>query len=841
MYMFSISLPVVNLQALDHNERAISSSSGRLRRRHVTTLRFSPCLFALILALTGTSLTGGDSATGEFHGWVVRPEIRITPASFSRELKTTAHAEAFRNEVVSLQFAVRAPQPLESFSTHCGYAVVPPGQPEPPRLPCSWVQIRYPGYVLVDEIGQYVSDPLFADPPKRIEPNWTQPIWLTIHVPRTADPGVYVGKLGVTTGSQSATLTIELRVLDFTLPDLPEGAFYLNIWQDPAAVARWAKVPMWSEEHWKLLEAYARDLAVHGQKSITTGILHDPWRSQTGNVFPSMVEWRFPGEWQLGQEAKFQFDYTVFDRYVELMMRAGVKKSIHCFSLVDGPGHSPDCDIGYVDTRTGQLRIRHTTVGDHWYEKAWGVFLPAFVNHLKERGWLDRTYIAFDEKPQDILSGIMAVLRSAAPDLKVALAGGSSSQESADAGDLTIHWDDLSNRTALEQLHQKRRGVGPTVFYTACAPYSPNTFLYSPLWESRMLPWISFRYSLNGYLRWAYQSWPEAVWQQPRFRWHSGDNYFVYPGENGPISSTRWELLRQGVQDFEALHLLKTRLGELKTQPERSQEAAKLEKSMQEIVAGAIDRDDCENIPDVGAARRRINRLLAEATGNPMNAPNPYQSNLSVTSRFSPEDFVPDGNLTKTVWQDAEWVNFDRDTFSQRPFPEAETEVASFWTATHVYFAFQCKYTTLNVYEGEDPAKERWELWNRDVVEVFANPEPERLNHYYEFEVAPNNQWIDLEIDLDKHPFNDAGWNSEFEHATRVDPQSRVWTCEMRIPVRTLNVRLMEANTEWRINFYRADGPGDDAQRRFLSWSPIRSEKRTFHTPTSFGLVRFVK
>lgn len=31
--------------------------------------------------------------------------------------------------------------------------------------------------------------------------------------------------------------------------------------------------------------------------------------------------------------------------------------------------------------------------------------------------------------------------------------------------------------------------------------------------------------------------------------------FFVYPGKNGPLDSMRWELLRQGIQDYEALNL----------------------------------------------------------------------------------------------------------------------------------------------------------------------------------------------------------------------------------------------------------------------------------------------
>ncbi len=232
--------------------------------------------------------------------------------------------------------------------------------------------------------------------------------------------------------------------------------------------------------------------------------------------------------------------------------------------------------------------------------------------------------------------------------------------------------------------------------------------------------------------------------------------------------------------------------------------------------------------------------LAAEAAGNRMSGIRPYTSSLRITSKFSPEDFVPDGNLEKKVWRKAKWVRFDHDMSGQKQFPQAMTEVASFWTASYVYFAYRCKYTTLNIYEGEDPARERWELWKRDVVEVFINPTPVRVNHYYEFEVAPNNQWIDLEIDKDRTPFNDARWDSHFEHATRIDPKNHVWTCEVRIRVAAMGVRAMSPDMEWRVNFYRADGPGDSAHRRLLCWSTI-TEGKTFHTPTRFGIIHFIK
>jgi len=234
---------------------------------------------------------------------------------------------------------------------------------------------------------------------------------------------------------------------------------------------------------------------------------------------------------------------------------------------------------------------------------------------------------------------------------------------------------------------------------------------------------------------------------------------------------------------------------------------------------------------------------LLTVRGGAQNAPEKrqYIRQVTMTSKLLAADFVPDGDLAKSVWKDAVRVTLG-DCFSHKPLAGSETQVASLWTPQYLYFAYWCRYRSLNIYTGEDPAKERWELWNRDVVEAFINPQPERFLHYYEFEVAPNNQWIDLEIDLSKNPMNDATWDSHFQHATKVDAEQKAWAAEMRIPVSSMNASAIQAGDEWRVNLYRCDGPGDDSQRRFLSWSPLPAGTNgSFHQPATFGIVKFVK
>ena len=37
---------------------------------------------------------------------------------------------------------------------------------------------------------------------------------------------------------------------------------------------------------------------------------------------------------------------------------------------------------------------------------------------------------------------------------------------------------------------------------------------------------------------------------------NQGDDYYVYPGDAGPISTIRWELLKEGIEDYELFKVI---------------------------------------------------------------------------------------------------------------------------------------------------------------------------------------------------------------------------------------------------------------------------------------------
>ncbi len=570
--------------------------------------KLSLLLLLLLTAAEPACTPGGPELNAS--AWVSDPEVRLTPGSFTRDLESrTIRLEGLRNETLSAQLAVKVDGDGHRLSVKATDLVGPSGA----SMSASHIRIRFPGYVLVDEVGSYVSDPLLEQTEVELKANITQGVWITLQISKDQTPGVYSGWIELWLDESGwEDFQLEIEVIGETLPDPPDYGFFLNILQDAESIARWYQVPRWSEWHFALIELYAENLARHGQQSITTTIVSNPWRDNDidFNRLPSMVDWRYPGEWNLGNGKNFDFDYSVFDRYVEIHMKSGIQREITCMSPIIGPGRSPDSEITYLDTVAKQERTRTIQVNTPWYEDAWSAFAKDFERHLREKGWLSRTYLLLDEKPSEVIEGVRRVFQQAAPSLQLNISGSSGplgERNRLESPEWVLIYDELFDEETLPKgTTQERRSRGQiTLFYTACGERHPNTFLYSPLRESRMLPWIAAMHDVDGYIRWAWNLWPTRVWEQPKFQWPSGDMFFVYPGKDGPLDSTRWEMLHQGIQDIEVLNIL---LERVKGSPKEEQ----IRQEISPLMARATRIHSCRGVRSIGQQRLKINRLLSE-------------------------------------------------------------------------------------------------------------------------------------------------------------------------------------------------------------------------------------
>src|SRR5205807_8616356 len=151
-------------------------------------------------------------------------------------------------------------------------------------------------------------------------------------------------------------------------------------------------------------------------------------------------------------------------------------------------------------------------------------------------------------------------------------------------------------------------------------------------------------------------------------------------------------------------------------------------------------------------------------------------------------------------------------------FPvRARTEVRTRWTAQNLYFLFVCPYAQLNLRPNPKTSTETYGLWNWDVAEVFIGADFKDVKRYKDFEISPQGEWTDLDIDLHK-PHHEEGWtwNSGFQVSARIDRAARVWYGAVKIPYSAIDTRPPAAGNIFRINIFRSQGPGPNRQE--ITW-----------------------
>lgn len=187
---------------------------------------------------------------------------------------------------------------------------------------------------------------------------------------------------------------------------------------------------------------------------------------------------------------------------------------------------------------------------------------------------------------------------------------------------------------------------------------------------------------------------------------------------------------------------------------------------------------------------------------------------------------------TEDDWNRVKPVSFAHDWRGQNHDAGRQTEVRLLWNDEVLFAGFRCRYRRLTVFADTDPNSRRDELWERDVAEVFLQPDRFGQKYYKEFEISPNGQWLDLEIS----PQGLSHVSSGMHPRARIDENRRVWTAELAIPFTALTSRF-DPEERWRVNFFRCEG--SEPERFYSAWQPTETEMPNFHVPERFGWLRF--
>lgn len=203
-----------------------------------------------------------------------------------------------------------------------------------------------------------------------------------------------------------------------------------------------------------------------------------------------------------------------------------------------------------------------------------------------------------------------------------------------------------------------------------------------------------------------------------------------------------------------------------------------------------------------------------------------------IVAKRANSDFELSADPDAPQWKDIKGVLAVNDAYG-RPVPGYRTVIKARWTRKNLYVLFVCPYKELFPKPGAATTDhETPNLWEWDVAEMFLGGDFNHINRYREFQVSPRGEFVDL--DIDSSDFKGAQgmkWDSGFKVKARIDRDKKVWYGEMRIPLASIDKRPVVTGNEYRVNFYRLQGPKPD--RVQIAWRP--TNHRSYHIPESFG------
>ena len=404
--------------------------------------------------------------------------------------------------------------------------------------------------------------------PLSLKPDVNQPLWLTFWVPREAVAGDYKSSIKLHTTAGNLEIPLVLHVYDFELPCETHLRSALGL--GTGAINAYHKLVNEADKL-AVFEKYLQNFAEH---RISPYSFYDY----------APIDVRFVGE---GTNARAVVDFSKFDHAAERWLGKGGFNSfvLPLHGMGGGTFHSRHLGniAGYQEGTPEHARLFKDYLGQ-------------IETHLKQRGWIDRAFTYwFDEPdPKDyefVVAG-MKRLKDAAPGIKRML---TEQPEKELIGHVDI-WCALTPEWTPERVRERQHAGEEVWWYICTGPKAPyvTEFIDHPGTELRLWPWQSWQYGVNGILIWATIYWNSPVaypppvlqnpWKDPmswvsgygtpvgtRNPWGNGDGRFLYPPRrdpnasnepclDGPVSSIRWENLRDGMEDYEYFWLLKQRM-----------------------------------------------------------------------------------------------------------------------------------------------------------------------------------------------------------------------------------------------------------------------------------------
>lgn len=347
---------------------------------------------------------------------------------------------------------------------------------------------------------------------------------------------------------------------------LPEQELICTHWFHCDCLATWYKVPVFSEEHWQIIESFVKAAVDHGVNMLLTPLFTPPLDTEVGGERPTvqLVDVTVTGENQ------YAFGFEKLERWFKMALGCGVKEFelSHLFTQW-GAEHAPKI----VDINGNKLFGWETEASGEDYK----AFLTQFACRLDEfltaQGVKEKCWVHVSDEPNEKnlepYSYASKLIAELFPDYKTLDA----------LSDFQFYERGLVKTPvpSLNSAHDFYGKVPELWTYYCCGQYkgTSNRFMAMPSYRNRVLGLQLYKFQCVGFLQWGYNFWYSQYSKNEINPFEvtaaggafpSGDAFVVYPGENRePLVSLRFKVFRDAIQDLLALKLLESKIGCEKT------------------------------------------------------------------------------------------------------------------------------------------------------------------------------------------------------------------------------------------------------------------------------------
>ncbi len=411
----------------------------------------------------------------------------------------------------------------------------------------------------IRSVANRYPDPVFPVSSFQLHPRIPEMVRLSVHIPLTADAGLY-------TGSVELLLNMNGRTQRIRHP------FYIKVYRSKVEktsllISNWfwaapgqlrflnngITPQAFSARYWELMKVVASFVAAYNQNvALISPIDLLQFEKRNG---------------------KYRFDFSRFDRMVEIYQQAGVSKRIEGNPIATRSKGDWKSEFGiYVpigNSSVDGMRKELLPAGDPKATDFLRQFLPEFWKHLKSKGWSDRfmLHVADEPIPENVDSyrQIAALVRKFVPDMKIIEAV----MDNDIAGYVDVWVPKLDNlQKNYPYLLQQASGPQKELwFYTCNDPVGPyaNRYIEQQLILTRLTHWLNFKYVMPGFLHWGLAAWdhiskkgtPESLLDETSASYlPAGDAWIAYPALNKLYPSIRLQTMRDGIYDYELLKML---------------------------------------------------------------------------------------------------------------------------------------------------------------------------------------------------------------------------------------------------------------------------------------------